>query len=128
VALDGLIYAIGGRWEEAGELASVEVYDPERDVWTPGAPLNRARAGHAAAALAGKIVVLGGEVLSSGRETLDSVEVFDPQEGEWTTAEAMPVPLHGVPAVEVGGRLYVIGGSDRAGGIENRGRVLSWGQ
>jgi N-acetylneuraminic acid mutarotase len=127
VALDGLIYAVGGRWAGVGELSSVEVYDPIRDEWSSGGTLNRARAGHAAAVVGESIVVLGGEVLSSGRETLDSVEIFNPQEGIWKTVEPMPISLHGVPAVGIDGMLYVIGGSDRAGGIENRGRVLSWG-
>jgi hypothetical protein len=58
---------------------------------------------------------------------LDSVEVLDPAQGSWVSDTALPVPLHGVPAVGLDGRVYMLGGSDRAGAIENAGRVLSWG-
>ena len=71
------------------------------------------RAGFAAAVVEGRIVVLGGEVLSGSRRTLDSVEIFDPAQGRWQPGPALPVPLHGVPAVSVNARLYVLGGSDR---------------
>ena len=83
-----------------------------------------ARGGLGAALLGDQIVVIGGEVVMSGRETLASVEAFDPAQGTGSFAPMLPVPLHGVPAVSLDGVLYVLGGSDRAGAIENRGRVL----
>ncbi|HJW89281.1 MAG TPA: hypothetical protein VJ436_01430, partial [Anaerolineales bacterium] len=58
------------------------------------------------------------------RRALDSVEVLTPG-GGWTPGPPLPVGLHGVPAVGLGQRLFVLGGSDRAGGIQNAGRVLS---
>ncbi|HLA98647.1 MAG TPA: kelch repeat-containing protein [Anaerolineales bacterium] len=125
VAMDGLIYALAGRWSGSGELASVEVYDPASDQWTAGPAMSVARGGHAAAVVNGQIVVAGGEVLSSGRQTLDSVEVLDPAQDVWSSGPALPVPLHGVPAVGLDGSLFILGGSDRAGAIENRGRVFS---
>jgi hypothetical protein len=65
-------------------------------------------------------------VLEGERLTLDSVEILDPTQGSWIPGLALPVPLHGVPAVSLDGRVYVLGGSDRAGSIDNHGRVLSW--
>jgi hypothetical protein len=38
----------------------------------------------------------------------------------------MPVALHGLPAIGLDGRVYILGGSDRAGAIENQGRVFSY--
>jgi beta-N-acetylhexosaminidase len=64
-------------------------------------------------------------VLSGGRQALDSLEVFDLARGGWANGPALPVGLHGLPAAAVDGRLYLLGGSDRAGGIDNHGRVLS---
>ena len=124
VALDGKIYLLGGRWQPPGELTTIEVYDPETNVWEPGPSLDTARGGIAATVLDGRIFVLGGEVIMSGRETLDSVEVLDPAAATWSFAPQMPVTLHGVPAVTHDGAVYVLGGSDRAAAADNRGRVL----
>jgi len=123
-AMDGKIYALAGRWSDAGERRSVEVYDPATDTWSDGPSMNVARGGLAAAVLHGHIVVAGGEVIIAGRDTLDSVELFDPATGQWTPAPPLPVALHGVPAAAVDGALYVLGGSDRAAAAENRGRTL----
>ena len=125
VVLDGKIYALAGRWQGVGELDSVEVYDPATDRWSPGISLDHARGGHAAAVLDGKIYVMGGEVLTGTTLALDSVEVFDPATGSWSPGMPMPVALHGLPAIGLDGRVYALGGSDRAGAIENHGRVFS---
>jgi hypothetical protein len=85
-----------------------------------------ARGGLGAAVLGDRIVVAGGEVVFLGLETLDSVEVFDPAQATWSFAPVLPVPLHGVPAAGLDGVLYVLGGSDRAGAIDNHGRVLMY--
>ena len=114
--MNGRIIALAGRWSGEGELSSIEIYDPQADEWTAGPPLAE-RAGFAAAVVEGRIVVLGGEVLSGSRRTLDSVEIFDPAQGRWQPGPALPVPLHGVPAVSVNARLYVLGGwRDRKSG------------
>jgi N-acetylneuraminic acid mutarotase len=86
--------------------------------------MNVARGGFGAAVLDGRIVVIGGEVLSGPNTALTSVEVFDPQTESWTAGPDLPVGLHGVPAAAVNSELYILGGSDRAGSIDNKGRVL----
>src|SRR5260370_449016 len=53
VALDGLIYALSGRWIET--LNTVEIYDPVKDQWTPGVPMKDKRAGFGATLMNGKI-------------------------------------------------------------------------
>jgi len=126
VALDGKIYAIGGRWSETGELTSVEVYDPAIDSWSSSAPsLQTARGGFSSVAVNGKIYAIGGEVLSGENHALTSVEFFNPELGEWTDGPDLPLPLHGVPAVNVDEKIYVLGGADRAGTISNQGLVFS---
>ena len=68
------------------------------------------RAGHAAAAMGGKIYVTGGAV--PGGESENTVYVYDPQANAWTQMASMSTArrLHASAAVD--GRLYVFGGSD----------------
>jgi hypothetical protein len=86
--------------------------------------MNERRSGFGAAVLNGQIVALGGEIIFTGRATLDSVEWFDPAAGSWIYGPAMPYVLHGVPAATVGDTLYVVGGSDVAASAINSGRLL----
>jgi len=124
-ALDGKIYALGGRWSGTGELTSVEVYDPSTDSWSTAPALSTARAGFAVVTVNGKIYALGGEVLTGENHALTSVEIFDPENDVWESGPDLPLPLHGVPAVNVDGVIYVLGGADQAGAISNQGLVFS---
>jgi hypothetical protein len=72
-----------------------------------------ARSGIAAAVLAGKIFVVGGEAPSG---TFSQVEAYDPPSNRWNTFAPLPTPRHGLGAVAVGGRLYVIAGGPTPGG------------
>jgi N-acetylneuraminic acid mutarotase len=105
-------------------LNTIEIYDPESDRWELGPPMQENRSGFGAAVLNGQIVVMGGEIIYSGLDTLDSVEVFDPAAGNWSFAPPMPFTLHGVPAAVSNGTLYVLGGADVAGTANNFGRTL----
>lgn len=123
VAYAGELWLIAGRWGGAGELTRVEIYDPVADRWRAGPPLRTARGGFAAATDGQRIFVAGGEVIMSGNLTLASVELFDPAAGGWVDGVDLPFPVHGVDAVEHEGQFLIMGGSDRAGGIDNHGRV-----
>ena len=62
-AVDGLLYAIGGRinGNYARNLDVNEVYNPRTDRWQRLSPIPTARSGIAAAVLQGRIFVVGGE-------------------------------------------------------------------
>ena len=115
--LDGKLYAVGGRWGDAGNLAALEIYDPAAGTWTRGPDLPTPRSGLTAGVLNGHIHVTGGESLSLGR-TFGEHEAYDP-----TTAKpgprspSLPTPRHGLASAVVGGRWYVIGGGARAGAL-----------
>jgi N-acetylneuraminic acid mutarotase/TolB-like protein len=107
--VDGKIYVIGGeaksnKYKDA--LSTVEVYDPQRDTWTKGAPLNKARRGHAAAVADGRIYVFAGWDVDFVLE----VEAFDPATGTWEILGNMPNPTGHATAATVGRDIFVIGG------------------
>ena len=69
-----LLYVMGGNGDLPGSImASVEIFDPQTNSWAAGVPLPAARALASAAALQGKIYLVGGRN--------NEVEAFDPQTG-----------------------------------------------
>ena len=87
-ALHGLLWVFGGADADGTVLSSVEVFDPETNVWMQTAdPMPTARQGLGVAVLGGKIYVIGG---SDGEGlSLDVVEVYDPTSGTWDEAQKM---------------------------------------
>ena len=125
VAFNDELWVIGGRWGGTGALATVEIFSPASGSWRDGPEMNEARSGFGAAAVGGRIVVAGGEILGARPWTaLAGAEVYDPDTDAWTLLPELPAGIHGMPVVGFGGTAYILGGSDRAGGIDNRGRVL----
>jgi len=113
VAVDGRVYAIGGRWENDLKSAN-EVLDSLTGAWRPLAPLPTARGGTAAGVVDGRIYVAGGEAFNPSR-TFAEVESYDPATNAWTRLPDLPTPRHGLAVVGVGNVLYVIGGGPTAG-------------
>ena len=93
--LDGKIHAIGGNAAEGMDLethdhgvatrdrsvGTHEVYDPAQDKWTRLEPMFTARNHLGAAAIAGKIHVVGGRV--PGDMELTTHEIYDPATDSW---------------------------------------------
>jgi hypothetical protein len=103
------LYVIGGRTNgrSGNELGINEAYDPANDRWEKRAAMPTARSGSAAAAVAGRVFVVGGEASS---QSFNRVEAYDPKGERWHDYAAMPTARHGLAAVEVDGKLYVIAG------------------
>jgi len=115
--VDCKIYVIGGNdghnsddgyYDDAQDLDSVEVYDPQADSWQQVASMPQARRAHAAVAMAGKIYVSGGSM--DGNLITDTVVVFDPQADTWTESASMSQPRQRHASAAIGGKLYVFGG------------------
>jgi hypothetical protein len=111
--LDGRIYVLGGGDTLAPVIPSpatktVQVYNPSTDTWSTAASMPVATRNHAAAAVGGKIYVVGGE--SEAAPGLKTLQVFDPVTGVWTLKAEMPYELRGSGATGIGGTLYVFGG------------------
>ena len=81
--------------------------------WTSRLAGPTARQYAAAAALDGRVYVLGGQRTDSGvtpGPATAAVEVYDPVANTWTEAPPMPTARMGLVAAVVNGRLYAIGG------------------
>ena len=107
VALDGKLYAVGGRGADGQALDTAEVYDPQTDGWQPLAKMSTARGALGLAAVGGKIYAIGGH---AGGSALDSVEAYDPQLGAWAPVASMSVKREHHASVVLDGKIYAMGG------------------
>lgn len=76
--------------------------------WTTGTPLPEPRSEVAAAPLRGKVVVVGGFLVSGGNSR--RVDAYDPARDEWTRLPDLPVSVDHAAAASARGRLVVVGG------------------
>ena len=115
----GVLYVIGGRTVNDGNLANVEVYDPLTDRWSKARPMPKAQAGLAAGVLNGKIYVFGGEYFApNGGGVFADVWEYDTRADTWRAVAAMPRKRHGLGAVSMDDAIYVMGGAAKVGGDE----------
>lgn len=111
VALDGLLYVIGGqtnaggRREKSRYVDAVHAYDPKTRKWTPRAPMPTKRSAMAHDVIDGKIYVAGGRP-PRGHD----FAVYDPKADKWTTLPDLPTQRNHIAAAAIDGRLYVAGG------------------
>ncbi len=121
--IDGRIYVVGGR-QYLGQpdgtavnvnVASLEAFDPETGLWSVKAPMPQAAGGLAAAAVGGKLYVVGGEQWSPTRKVFAEGWVYDPATDEWDAMPDLNVPRHGLAAAAIEGRIYVFGGATKTG-------------
>ena len=120
VAADGLIYAIGGfsggfpNWQAQSD---VFVYQPGDDRWHRGVPLTQPRAEGIAAAVKGKLYLVGGRIpgipaaahFNDHADTL-LAEVFDPSTQRWSPIANAPTPRNSAASAVIDGKIYVVGG------------------
>ncbi len=112
-ALGGKVDALGGRL--AGydtNFATVEAYDPRANRWRRLPDLPSARGGTGAAAVAGRIVSVGGE---SPQGTDGAVWALRPGARRWVRLPDLPTPRHGLGVVRLGGRVWVVAGGPEPG-------------
>eukprot|EP01027_Heterolobosea_sp_BB2_P000923 GEZU01001382.1.p2 GENE.GEZU01001382.1~~GEZU01001382.1.p2 ORF type:complete len:191 (+),score=46.00 GEZU01001382.1:66-575(+) len=94
VALDGVMYAIGGAntynqfIKSDMVLDSVERFDPAKGIWEPVAPMNTKRFAASACATNGFIFVFGGH---DGNRCLCTVEKYNPKTNTWTAQSSTTI-------------------------------------
>ena len=117
----GKIYLIGGNLfenEKGGPFGRslVEVYDPQNNSWQRLADMPTPRLLSRAAAVNGKIYVVGGYSAIDRRianiKMLKVVEVYDPQTDTWVRKQGMSQARILFGAGVVAGKIYAIGGEN----------------
>ncbi len=125
--LNGKIYLFGGFVPpRSGPPAWVPIdnaweYDPAADSWKALAPLPTRRGSPVAAAVGGRIYVIGGASTHPGssepsvhparpHRALGTVEEYDPAANTWRTRSPMPTARNHAAIGVVNGKIYVIGG------------------
>ena len=107
--LDGRVYVIGGIDGTPSFLSSVEIYDPDTGIFSPGPALPVPLHHTTASAVNGKLYVIGG--WSDFFFTpLDVVFELDPQVGSWVPRASMPTARGSPAAAVLDGKIYVAGG------------------
>ncbi|MGH2454019.1 MAG: Kelch repeat-containing protein [bacterium] len=76
--------------------------------WDIRTSMPRPRTEVTAAALGGRIVVIGG--FDGFARTTATVQIYDPRANAWSVGPPLPRPIHHAMAVTLEDRLYVIGG------------------
>lgn len=113
VAAGGLVFALGGRTGGLGtNVATVEALDPRIGSWSLRPPVPHPRGGTGAAAIAGRIVSVGGEELGG---TIASVYAFDIATRRWTRLPDLARPRHGLGVVAAAGRVWAVAGGPEPG-------------
>ncbi len=113
VALNGLIYSIGGSKMVPGQpkpsAGTVWIYDPSTDTFSSGTPMpvGRERGAGAVAVWHGDIYYFGG--LHDGVSE-PWVDVYDPAADSWSSLPDMPRARDHFQSAVVGDTMYAIGG------------------
>ncbi|MEL6555290.1 MAG: kelch repeat-containing protein [Cyanobacteria bacterium J06621_11] len=125
VVINGKIYVVGGRFKRVPEsadftdhfdTASVLVFDPTSEAWSPAPDMPTARNSHAAVVIDGKMYVVGGRQYTEQENgeyaniNVASLEVYDPEAESWETLAPLPQAAGGITAAAVNGKLYAFGG------------------
>jgi hypothetical protein len=104
VALNGRIYAIGGR-DDDGVLNTVEEYDPDTDTWAIKNPMPTPRRGLSVVAFNNRIYAIGG--YDNDSHWLHTVEEYDPVNDTWAMKSNITYGhAYGV-AAEINGKIYI---------------------
>lgn len=111
--IDGRVFVVGGSEsgrDEPRSSAVVEIYDLRTGTWSRGPDMPTARHHHGAAAVGGKLVVVGGR--TDADLSVDAVERLDPAHGTWERLAPLPLGVGGLAVVSAAGMVVAIGGGD----------------
>jgi len=127
VLRDGRVLVVGGEGNDAGAIATAEIYDPETGQWTETGRMLMARRGLTATLLAdGRVLVAGGwDPRHVSEDPPAFGELYDPATGRWTKTASMTrwrVSAHAVRLAD--GRVVMLGGYISGGGFTRGGEIF----
>jgi N-acetylneuraminic acid mutarotase len=111
------LYAVGGRKFTADSNTDVvQRYDPKADSWTAAAlpPTPQPVSDASAAIVDGRLIVAGGEGITTVSDTVQAYDLTAPN-ASWTTLAPLPQGLHGLAVTAIGNTLYATGGATKPG-------------
>ena len=113
--IDGKLYVVGGKDDEAGTGAmnSLEIYDPVTDTWSVGDNMPTRRWGPSAGVIDGKLYVIGGALTADILYTV--LEIYDPVLDSWSTGPSMSTQRYRPAVGVIDGKLLVAGGQGVGG-------------
>ncbi len=111
---DGKVLAVSGHPLSGKSLASAELYDPQKNAWTPtgslSVPRNGVQPGGLIALAGGKYLLAGG---GTANRSVHEAELYDYTTGKWTITGEMHVPRCVHSATQFApGKVLVAGGID----------------
>ena len=107
---NGKLYVLGGYPANRQTARTVQIYDIATDRWTLGPPLPQPNNHGMAAAVNGKVYLIGGQLTADQEGYVNTVYELDPAIGAWVERAPMPTMRSGGVAVAHGGKIYVAGG------------------
>jgi N-acetylneuraminic acid mutarotase len=118
VTINNLIYVFGGAADAGGgpSVASVEIYDPLTDSFTPGPALPFGCSGFGVHLVNGKIYLISSYSATTG--VAGDVLELDPANTQWVPKTKMPSPRWVFGSAELNGQIYCIGGEGNLGAFE----------
>lgn len=111
--VNDVLYTVGGYYTPSGSTTAtpiVESYDPAVNTWTSRTAAPTALGESGAAALNGKLYVVGGRSYFGSESANDgAVDVFDPATDRWESAAPLPLGDYRVATAVVDGVIYAYG-------------------
>jgi hypothetical protein len=109
--VNGKIIITGGVSRDDNNKAELDVdeYDPSQDSWKLISTSPSHRHYHSMVTIAGKIYLVGGEILFP-RGATPPVEEFDPVSLTWTVKQNFTTNFNSAAYTEAGGKIYSVGG------------------
>lgn len=124
-ALGGRLHLVGG-WNysntASASLASHSVFDLASQSWSSAASLAVARNAAGAAAIDGRLYVVGGRspgIRANDQQSLAGMEIYTPAADQWVAAAPMPTARGSLAVVALAGQLYALGGESTPGKVSD---------
>lgn len=124
-ALDGRLHLVGG-WNysnsASASVASHSVFDIAQQRWNSAAPLTVARNAAGAAALDGRLYVVGGRspgIRAGDQQSLAGLEIYTAATDQWLNAAVMPTARGSLAVVALAGQVYALGGESTPGVVSD---------
>lgn len=112
--LDGKIYVMGGYPPSRVTQRTVQVYDPVSNRWQLTTPLPIPLNHQMAAAVNGRLYVIGGQT-DAGSAYTNTVFEYNPVTSNWTAKAPMPTSRSAGAAAVIGNLIYVAGARSSPG-------------